>query len=214
MITATIRHAADDHVAATDDPSILGAILMPRVTLALWMRVLPPDVAVWLDAIDVGTIDDIALTCAMARADVEIADAMAAAGYPAVIEMHWLRDDIASLVRRFAAILDIDAVAIRLDVIETDACRRFHADYVTARAITTYRGSGTQWLSSDDAARLVGGSPLDVLDIADIATGTVAMMKGRLWAPDAPLVHRSPPIAGIGIARLTLTLDSPRRAED
>ena len=33
---------------------------------------------------------------------------------------------------------------LRLDVISTNACRKFHRDAVTARLLCTYRGSATQ----------------------------------------------------------------------
>jgi hypothetical protein len=33
------------------------------------------------------------------------------------------------------------------------------------------------------------------------------MFKGHGWAPEAPIIHRSPPIAGTGQQRLVLVLN-------
>ena len=46
---------------------------------------------------------------------------------------------------------DITGEGGALEVVRTDSCRKFHADYVTARLITTYLGEGTQWLDEADA---------------------------------------------------------------
>ncbi|MDT8854744.1 DUF1826 domain-containing protein [Paracoccaceae bacterium Fryx2] len=36
-------------------------------------------------------------------------------------------------------------VQIRLDVIQTNACHKFHCDRVTARFLCSYRGHGTEY---------------------------------------------------------------------
>lgn len=118
-----------------------------------------------------------------------------------------LSTDIAELATEFARIMDVDRVAIRLSIIDTDACRRFHADYVTARLICTYVGPGTQWLDDADAAAWAGGADPDTLTIHQLDSGDVAIFRGRLWAPDAAAIHRSPPIAGTGVQRLVLVID-------
>jgi hypothetical protein len=107
---------------------------------------------------------------------------------------------------------DSSQVSIRLEVIEGNACRKFHSDYVTVRLIATLAGPGTQWLDDGDAARLRAGADPDTLHIRDIATGHVALFKGRAWTRDRAIVHRSPPIAGTGQCRLVLVIDpAPER---
>jgi len=131
-----------------------------------------------------------------------LADAMEAAGYP---DMPAFRRDIAMLGNRHAAVTGETGVRIRLEVVETDACRKFHADYVTVRVITTSRGRGTQWIEAETAegAGSAGGPP-----IAQIPTGSVAMFKGRLWRENPTILHRSPPIGDSGEQRLVLVIDT------
>jgi len=107
--------------------------------------------------------------------------------------------------------MDTTAVAIRLEVIETNACRKFHADHVTARLICSYAGPGTQWIDDRDAMALAGGADPATLTVRQVATGDVALFKGHDRS-ETPIVHRSPPIAGTGTRRLVLVID-PARAD-
>lgn len=95
-----------------------------------------------------------------------------------------------------ARLLGEQRVTIRLEVVETDACRKFHADFVTVRTITTYFGRGTQWMRrGEDQAH-------------ELAAGTVGLFKGRLAQAEPSILHRSPPIADSGETRLVLVIDS------
>ena len=110
-----------------------------------------------------------------------------------------LAADIGALARHFAGILRSAAVELRLEPVTTDACRKFHADDVSCRLISTYLGPGTEWIRADEPDR-----------IHRLATGDVALFKGRKWAPDRPILHRSPRIAGSGDVRLLLVIDPLR----
>lgn len=85
---------------------------------------------------------------------------------------------------------------MRLEVIDGDLCRLFHADYLTYRRLPTHVGQGTQRIRADE-----------IKTIAQLNTGEVAFFKGRLLAEDRPSLPRSPPIAGTGETRLLLVLD-------
>lgn len=190
------------HVRIVDTADALRAIQTAGVNLAIWRRSFP----VALDEEMLDTVDDLAvahpvnLLVTMVRADLHTA------GYPSEI-VDLLGEDVTTLAQAFAAVMGTSRVSIRLDVIETDACRRFHADYVTARLICTYAGPGTQWLDATDAMALGEGTDVDTLAIQSLATGDVGLFKGRLWSPDAPIVHRSPPIITTGERRLLLVID-------
>lgn len=203
MTTDTLVRATVDHAVAGDLPEVLDAILREAVNLAVWHRptrpALPP-VPLW------PAIDDICVTTAIGAAEGAIRAALEDAGYPGEC-VETLGTDITGLVRRFAAIADCDAVSIRLEIVETDACRRFHADNVTVRLISTFAGRATQWLSNADAASLRGGADLSDLTIRSLAAGDVALFKGRRWSPDGAIVHRSPPIGATGEQRLVLVID-------
>jgi len=90
---------------------------------------------------------------------------------------------------------------LRVDVVATNACRRFHVDVLTARLICTYRGTGTQYGVSKGGA--------EPTDIFTVPTGSPIVLRGKLWPehPSSGLQHRSPPIEGTGETRLVLVLD-------
>ncbi len=179
------------------DPTVLETAAQPSVHLTVWHRRLP-DALGWLGSLDWSAIDDCQRTSRVDVLAVTIADALAAAGYPYGARGTALCDEIVGLARHFAGALKLDAVTVRLEVIETDACRKFHADYVTARLLCTLVGQGTQWRYGPDMA----DTP-----IRQLRTGDVAIFKGRL-ATDAPaILHRSPPILDSGETRLLLAID-------
>lgn len=123
-------------------------------------------------------------------------------------ERTMLIDDVAALAHIFATVMGTPFVRLRLDVINTNACRKFHADLMTARLICTYRGTGTQYGISK-----FGEDPDRIFTTA---TGSPIMLRGHLWpAAAAPeLLHRSPPIEGTGQTRFVLVLDPVTDLED
>lgn len=162
------------------------------VALALWERDLPPGLRDALPRLDLDALDDVAVTLA---ADEAPDLALRTAGYPEAA-IAPLAADIAMLLRRHAALTGTGRLSLRLEVVETDACRRFHADYVTLRLLCTYAGPGTQWHSVTEADT-----------IRQVPTGAVAVFKGRLLLDPPTLLHRSPPIAATGQRRLMLAID-------
>lgn len=88
-------------------------------------------------------------------------------------------------------------VQLRLERVESDACTRFHADFVSFRLLTTLCGPGTEWRAAPDGP------------VHRLATGEVAVLKGCLLMPEPRILHRSPPIARTGGVRLVLSLDPP-----
>lgn len=191
------------HAVRSATPDMLGAILMPHINLAIWERDDPPEVP---DPALLDEIDDIDFTGSTGEMSDLAREALEAAGYPATC-LDPLARDIARNAARLAELLDRETVTVRLEMIETDACRRFHADYVSVRLIATLAGPGTQWLDADDAALLQAGTAPTALAVREIATGHVALFKGREWAPGSAIVHRSPPIADTGVRRLVLVID-------
>ena len=120
---------------------------------------------------------------------------------PAAEQLDVLVDDVAALADVFAAIMGVQYLRLRLDVVNDNACCKFHIDAVTARLVCTYRGTGTQYGISTD-----GQEPKRVFTVP---AGCPIILRGTLW-PDPPqsgLLHRSPPIEGTGETRLLLVLD-------
>jgi hypothetical protein len=198
MIASTQERAAASAVAVErGDPTVLEAVARPEVHLAIWNRPLPLALA-WLPQLDWTKIDDLDFTTTLAALEADIAEGLAEAGYPAGARGDALAEEIIGHARRFAAIQKIDALAIRLEVIEIDACRKFHADHVTARLLTTLVGSGTQWIHGDAGP----DAP-----IRQMRPGDVAIFKGRLGTETLAILHRSPPIGDTGETRLLLAID-------
>ena len=108
---------------------------------------------------------------------------------------------MSALAQIFANIMQVAYLRLRLQVVSSNACHKFHIDSLKARLICTYRGTGTQYGTSEN-----GTNPYE---ISDLPTGSVMIMRGTLW-PENPmtgLLHRSPPIEGTGQTRLVLVLD-------
>lgn len=198
MIAAMEKRSPAPAVAVErGDPAVLDAVVRPAVQLAIWNRPLPLTLA-WLPQLDWTKIDDLDFTTALEALEADVAEGLAEAGYPAGARGDALAEEIVGHARRFAAIHKIDALGIRLEVIETDACRKFHADHVTARLLTTLVGSGTQWIHGDAGP----DTP-----IRQMRTGDVAIFKGRLATEVQGILHRSPPIGDTGETRLLLAID-------
>ncbi len=181
--------------ATGTDEAVLDRITDPDTHLALWRRTRPVQLG-WIDKIAWDTIDDLDFPASIAALGTDITDGLAEAGYPQSDETRALHDEIASLAHRFAALMGCDMVRLRLEVVETDACRKFHADVVTARLLTTLSGPATQWIETVAPDQ-----------INQLAVGEVAIFKGRLLAKEPMILHRSPPIAGTGDKRLLLAID-------
>lgn len=192
----------EDTFCQSDTPAILETIRDPAYNLAIWKRDIRPDLAALTDhlprSIDLETVA--AELCRELNCAVDTV--------PASLDpvWQWLLGDVAMLAGHYCAIMRLEHVRLRLEVVETDACRKFHSDWVSARLITTYLGRGTQWLRSADAELLERGQ--EPRHIASLDTGDVGLFKGKL-ATSHPVIHRSPPIAGTGEKRLLLVLDPP-----
>lgn len=187
-----------------DTPDILTRIAEDDCNLAIWQRPAFAD----FNPLIAGEPRDLRFTCNPAGLPAMLAEGLAHGGYGGDPALHAaLIDDAAQLAQLFCAVMGLTALELRLEVVRTDSCRKFHADYVTARLITTYVGEGTDWLDEAEAARIAkGGAPVWINRLAAFDVG---LFKGKL-ATDHPAIHRSPPIAGSGAARLLMVLNPER----
>ena len=188
-------------VGIADDPTALSAFLKPRCAAAIWRRQTPPAVQRWLDALPPAVLPRgrVILPPHMVAETLDyLCDS---AGLPEGPERCWLQNDVVALAHLFAELMQTRFLRLRLDVVTTNACRRFHIDAITARLVCTYRGTGTQYGISTD-----GNDPTRVFTVQ---TGAPILLRGTLWPapPPSGLLHRSPPIEGTGETRLVLVLD-------
>lgn len=128
--------------------------------------------------------------------------------------------DLAQVVDAFCCLFEISSVGLRIKVLESAMCPRFHVDRVPCRLVTTYAGPGSQWLRNDvvDRSKLGHGAMglpdeqsgvySQPSEISQLTSGDVALLKGELWTGNEGkgLVHRSPSLVK-GAKRLVVTLD-------
>ena len=200
VVAETARDATVG-VAIADTREGLSAIRQPGCAAAIWRRRAVPSFQSWIDGLDPERLP--AARVVLPAADVRDATVRIceAAGTPDCAERTRLIDDTAALAEMFADLMNASYLRLRLDVVTSNACRKFHVDTITARLICTLRGTGTQYGISID-----GAEPQRILTVP---TGAPILLRGLLWPerPKSGLLHRSPPIAGTGETRLVLVLD-------
>lgn len=196
-------------IAQDDRSEILHSIRKPSVALALWHRQLPESVDTLLRSL---SPDDLPCGRVLARrAEFRHAldDILDGSGTPRCRESSLFLSDVVRLSTLFADIAGTERVDIGVDVVQHDSCWKFHRDHVRLRALTTYCGPGTQFVTQGDADRAVEEQKSFRGTIHQIPLHTVALFKGAKDAFGRGVVHRSPPIAGTGQTRLVLTLNLP-----
>lgn len=184
-------------------PHVLNAIRGEDCNLAVWERPAQPALATLLES----EPEDARFAAPLSDLETRLPEELAACGYSDTPARAALIDDILTLAKQYAGVMELDAVSVRLAVVTTDSCRKFHADYVKARLITTYVGTGTQWVDAADAARVARGA--EPLSFQTMSAGDVGLFKGKMWT-ESPAIHRSPPIEGTDETRLILVLDPVR----
>lgn len=188
-------------VGVADDPAGLRAFLEPGCAAAVWRRNIPKDVQFWLEALPEDALQSgrvILPKGAMAETVGHLCDM---SGLPNRDQRAWFEADITEIAQTFADLVQTEYLRLRLDKIQSNACRKFHIDAISARLICTYRGTGTQYGISTDGT--------DPKRVFTVPTGAPILLRGTLWPADPPsgLLHRSPPIEGTGETRLVLVLD-------
>ena len=188
-------------LSVADTPGGLSAIHRPDCAAAIWRRQPLPSFQDWLDRLDLARLPEARLILRPEAVRDAVTALCNAAGTPECVERTRLVDDVAALADIFAGLMKAAFVRLRLDVVTTNSCRKFHVDAITARLICTYRGTGTQYGVARD-----GAGPKRIFTVP---TGAPILLRGMLWpeSPRSGLLHRSPPIECTGETRLLLVLD-------
>lgn len=195
-------------VGVANDSASLNTFLNPARSAAIWQRTTPPDVQCWLNELDPAVLPKGRVILPPSSVAQTVCHLCDMAGTPNGDKRDWLEAEIAYLSATFAELMSADFLRLRLDVVTTNACRKFHIDALTARLVCTYRGTGTQFGRSTD------GNDPEV--IHTVRTGAPILLRGTEWPshPASDLVHRSPPIEGSGETRLVLVLDPVQEQSD
>ncbi len=184
-----------------DEPEILGEIRSPGNAVAIWQRRLSAAFHAWMDGLAPEQLPGMRTVLRPQEVPEVVQTVFARNGVTRTSFRDWFIDDMAVLAHLYAQIMDLQKIQLRLDVVNDNACRRFHLDNVPARLLCTYRGRGTEFGCA------AGGEDPD--PIHELATGAVALFRGGRWPGREPcgMVHRSPPIEGSGETRLLLVID-------
>lgn len=179
----------------------LAAIKNDDCAGAVWLRPPLTQLHSWLDE---QAPEDLPRVRVVARADGvrrAIQDVVISSGLDDGDERKMLVEDIVALADMFSDIMKEPYLRLRLDVIETNACRKFHMDAVTARLVCTYCGTGTQYGTAE--------GDQDPTHIVTVPTGAPILLRGSNWpvTTNGALRHRSPPIEGTGETRLVFVID-------
>lgn len=195
-------------VHLTDSAEDLSAIHRQGVAAAVWQRAPLPLFQNWIDGLDAELLPKARVILRPEAIPDAVRHICDTSGTPDGPERDMLIDDISALAKIFAGLMRARFLRLRLDVVTTNACRKFHVDAVTSRLVCTYRGTGTQYGTSR------GGS--DPERIFTVPSCAPILLRGTLWPeqPASGLLHRSPPIEGSGETRLLLVLDPVTDPED
>ena len=133
-----------------------------------------------------------------------------------------LSHNLENLIRIYSDLLGCKAVGLRLEVVKTAMCPRFHVDHTGIRLLCTYYGPGTEWLDDSCADRSKlgpasagicdekSGIILNTSGIHQVPPFAVALLKGSRWQGNAGrgIIHRSPHIPESTIPRVLMALDA------
>ena len=133
---------------------------------------------------------------------------------PIANEKKILIDDILRLATLFEATTKSDNIKLQLEIVTTDMCRLFHADYYRQRLLCTYLGPGTEWLDHSNVNRHALGKgsnnniARDETAVNRANTFDVLILKGKKYGEgELAVVHRSPPIMRHNKTRVLLKID-------
>lgn len=201
FIRATVQDAAVG-VAVTEQSKNLSDFLMPGCAAAIWRKQMPADFQSWIDNLDPTHLPQGRIIVRPETVRSAVEEICDLSQTPICQHRDQLIDDIVVLADIFAGLMQPRYLRMRLDVVTSNACRKFHIDAITSRLVCTYRGTGTQYGISTN-----GDDPTRVFTVP---TGAPILLRGTLWPekPASGLLHRSPPIEGTGETRLVLVLDA------
>ncbi|MBX2876011.1 MAG: DUF1826 domain-containing protein [Saprospiraceae bacterium] len=171
-----LRHAhvePDQSARIVDAPEGLRLIHHAACPAVIWQREPALRFQRWIDALDPEHLPTARMTLRPDAVPSAIEHLCTGARLPEGYERGCLIGDISAMAHIFADIMGADYLALRLDVVASNACRKFHRDAITARLICTYRGTGTQYgLSSNDD---------DPAEVLTVPTGAPMILRGTEW---------------------------------
>ena len=148
LVRQAVRNAAIG-VAIADDPAGLKTFLQPGCAAAVWRRQTPPDVQAWLDSLDPDLLPSGRVILPTDAVSETVGHLLEIYNTPTGPEREWLHEDIVALAHLFSHLTSAKFLRLRLDVVTTNACRKFHID---ARTATRFRRRGLREAGWVDAS--------------------------------------------------------------
>ncbi|MCK7460349.1 DUF1826 domain-containing protein [Idiomarina aminovorans] len=194
-----------DSAALGERASVLTDIYDDKKNIAVWRRSLPETLETYFDrTLEQQKLVNVAREIGAGSMVSDIGYALSRFPENTQFSQH-----VEELVDMFSCLFDLSRVGLRIRTLDTAMCPKFHVDRVPCRLVTTFSGSGTQWLPHESVDRSGGHfEPIERL-IRNLNCGDVGLLKGELWQgnENRGLVHRSPTLATGENQRLLLTLD-------
>ena len=191
------------------DPEALTSIFLDDVNLAIWERELSEEIEGFADEFaETSSEQDYFLIVEGSKPVGNLLPNWATqlTGYN-----QW-QEDLESVVEMYRCLFEPAAVGVRLHVLRSTMCPRFHVDRVPARLLVTYAGRGTEWLPEETLNRTLGSARLPDQTagegaVREIPKGAISILKGTAWEgnEDQAVAHRSPD--PLSKPRLVLGLD-------
>jgi len=203
------KSASTNKISLTQAQDELAEITNPQTSLVIWQRQLQSTILDWLLHRAPETLPHGRVLAKHDQIEHAVASMFKAKQKNDDEAAHMLKHDIIQLAKRFAAIARGDHVDIRLEVIQHDACRKFHLDNVALRLVTTYFGKNTQYVMPEFNEQALREQSAYTGPLKTIPDQSVAIFKGARITPGDGIVHRSPPIEGTGQTRLFLCINTP-----
>ena len=188
-------------VHMVEDCSDLTVFSEKTFPAVIWSRQLSPKTQSWIDKIDPNLLPNARKVLHKSAIKETLEHIFNNARITKSDQLDWLLKDITKLGEVFSNLMQVDFLRLRLDVVSTNSCRKFHVDTVTGRLICTYRGEGTQCG--------ISRGENEPVDIFSVPTGSPVLLSGLLSSKEngLELLHRSPPIEGTGVKRFVLVFD-------
>ena len=188
-------------VQTVSDISFLSDFVNKSYYGTIWNRKIPIKIQDWLNKTDPSLIPSFREICHKNEVSKKIINIFENSKLTNKKDTDWLIQDITNLSEFFSNLMKVDYIRLRMEVVSTNSCRKFHMDAVKSRLICTYRGQGTQYGISMDGS--------DPKNFKTTPTGSPILLRGTLWIENNPkiILHRSPPIEGTGETRFVFVID-------
>jgi hypothetical protein len=207
-----MQPAIHESVATSSEIHVFDAFQKNNIDLVIWERRLPLCFHRALDALPITAFPNerALLPVPASRDEIRGLFTKQDAWEHTVLDL--MVRDIGSLLAIYASATGENTVDLRLEIVEDDACWKFHRDCMPSRLLTTYRGATTQFVPAAMATEALREQRSYSGPLHHLPQHAVALFRGNSSDPTRGIVHRSPPRAGTGQARFLMCISPPMDA--